>query len=346
MTRYTKLFTIVAIGCLAVFLIFYFLLKTKLSNESVEAFARYPANTYPELLFQHDVAENIFEISGYDSTGIYLRTSKPGKFIKASLQGDSIEVIDCATGNPYFSTNKFHSHYLEGEMFFIATKAHNDFNHVLVNNEPLCHEVTLPNAISRTLLLKNDILIARGISGASQTQTLQKINLRGGAILEEYSFHDDYQDAGLLQDGVFSHDTYTSTIAYTFLYQNGFLCLDTNLKLKYAAKTIDQKEGIGARVIKTGSAYTYEGVPERVTSMTAAFKGTLYLGSELYASNDSLASGSGMLPIDTYNLTTGEYKGSFYLKQDKGERIRKILINSDLLLASTRTKITMYRLVH
>jgi hypothetical protein len=346
MTRSTKLFAIATIGCLLFFLIFYFLLKMKLSAEPVEAFTRYPAKAYPELLFQHDVTEDIFDISGCDSTGIYLRTSKPGKFIKAPFQGDSIEIIDCATVNPYFSTNKFHSHYLEGEMFFIATTAHNDFNHVLINNEPICHEVTLPNAISRTLLLKNDILIARGISGAGKTQTLQKINLKDGAALQEYSFHDDYQDAGLLQDGVFSYDPYTSTITYAFLYQNGFLSLDTNLKLKYAAKTIDQREGIGARVTKTGSAYTYEGVPERVTSMTTAFKGTLYIGSNIYASNDSLASGSGMLPIDTYALTTGQYKGSFYLKQDKGERIRKILIHSDLLLACTRTKIIMYGLVH
>jgi len=145
-----------------------------------------------------------------------------------------------------------------------------------------------------------------------------RLNRKGPAI--EGQFNERKGEGVFATDGILYYDSVTHLACYTYFYQNGFICMDTNLNVKLTARTIDTLTKREIKVAHVGSSYTMNQPPQFVNSLGAVAGGHLFLQSMLQADNEYSLDFTENAVIDVYNLINGSYKGSFYVPPYKGKK--------------------------
>ncbi|HVU95410.1 MAG TPA: hypothetical protein VHE34_09305 [Puia sp.] len=142
-------------------------------------------------------------------------------------------------------------------------------------------------------------------------------------------------------DGIFCTDGYlhaqpdSNRLIYIYSYRNQWICLDTNLNIRYKARTIDTisrvKFSVGS--IPSQHALTLSSPPTFVNQQSCINGNYLFVHSALRADNDERDLYEMSSPIDVYSLIDGKYLLSFYLPDYRKHKIRDFRVFGNTLVA-------------
>lgn len=170
---------------------------------------------------------------------------------------------------------------------------------------------------------------------------LNKIALSVKASISNKYMLPKQVDGVFCADGSLDYDRESASLLYMYYYRGTFLCLDTNLKLKYKAKTIDTvttaKIKLGSYKMnmngKTVTKKTQMTPPDLVCRRLSVDENSIYIVSGLKADNENPESFFKNEPIDVYALKDGKYLHSFYLPKYRGLQLRQFKVKGNYIIA-------------
>jgi hypothetical protein len=171
-----------------------------------------------------------------------------------------------------------------------------------------------------------------------------KLNLKKKHSTIEDHFSERNVESLFANDGLLYYDSTTHLACYTYIYQNGFICMDTNLNLKLTARTIDTLTKREIKVAHVESSYTMKQPPQIVNYVGAVAAGNLFLQSMLQADNEYSLDFTENAVIDVYNLINGSYKGSFYIPPFNGKKPHQFHVIDKTLYAVYGKTVILYDL--
>lgn len=192
-------------------------------------------------------------------------------------------------------------------------------------------------------------LVLRGFDSTRKEQLLYKIDKTTGSIIGKADLFGATNDGGFSTDGMLKFDNSTQQVIYIQYYKNTFFCLDTNLNLRYSGKTIDTTNSTlmeAKRIEHEQRGGIISKNPLRQLFRIATVNnGTLFIASKLQANNDDATDRQHNQVIDTYNLITGNYTGSFYLPQSQEDgRLKDLWIKNGQAIALYDKNLVVYKI--
>jgi hypothetical protein len=192
--------------------------------------------------------------------------------------------------------------------------------------------------------ISNSSLVSRSKQyQANQMQrSLKKVVLNKYATESANYNFDEPSSEIFSSDGWLHFDKQHSKLVYMFYYTGKFICLDTNLKVLYNAKTIDtivvpriktrklvtqQKDG---SVIRSTIQTNLGGV---VNQYMTTYNGHIFILSKIKSNNENSTKAKNGRAIDTYSLLDGHYLYSFYIPDYRGLKLRSFYVEKNALTA-------------
>lgn len=188
-------------------------------------------------------------------------------------------------------------------------------------------------------LLSPGSIIVNGYEAAIGQKSVQKVWLRNKPYVDNsQSYAHAMQAAGNFSiDGFITINRKENAVLFTYYYRNQFVCLDTNLNLRYMGKTIDTnalaKLKVEALQVKGKMVRTVTGIPAIVNKRAYSDGGFIYIQAGLKADNESLMPFEEPITIDVYRLATGVYSHSLHLPEYKSEALTGFALRGNMLIA-------------
>lgn len=196
----------------------------------------------------------------------------------------------------------------------------------------------------KSLQLSDSLIVIRGFEAGNSRPFFIRINTRNGArrksdVLSERA------DAGFSSDGILCADAKKVHVFYIPYFENGIYCMDGEMKLKYKRPTIDTIFDSNIQVTRRGSGdmqKLYASAPRaKVNKRAFANERLLFIESDLRADNEDENAFRQYPVLDTYELETGMYAGSFYIPVDKG-KVLSYYISGEQLYVLSRDELALY----
>ena len=291
---------------------------------------------------QVTVPVNLIKLIGIQSGKIYFQEENANEILSTNASLDSLQTIKLNVtieDKPGFTVRMFlqdHHLYLAcGNAPAIITydlESQNVFNHVL------------PERFNQETMFSTDHFILRARDRALQSHRFIKIDLNKKNSIKEDDFSDRKQIGGFVTSGMLYYDTATKQVCYTYFYQNGFICMDSNLNLTLKARTIDTITHQNIKVARVGSSLTLNQPPQLLNYDGCVADGKLFLRSRLKADNEHELDFNENSIIDVYSLKNGGYKGSFYLPAYEGKKAHQFQVINHQLYALYGRTVVLYDL--
>lgn len=202
-----------------------------------------------------------------------------------------------------------------------------------------------PGPYSNAEALGNNEFILRKLIPEITDQLFVKT--MSDSLVKEDHLSELHMDGGMCTDGLLHYDHSTHLFTYLHYYNNQYIIFDSTLQYKNSGHTIDTfshfRFELSDKIAETKHVFTSQGPDKMINMASCVYKGILYVHSVLKADNDDAAAYKNNTVIDTYNLQTNKYTGSFYLPGNSGEKINKLLIYEDILLVQCKENIYTYR---
>jgi hypothetical protein len=183
-----------------------------------------------------------------------------------------------------------------------------------------CNTHVLPYFYSKETSFAKDGFILRANDRKTKDPVFVKLHLNRATERQEDRFSTKTGASNFATDGFLYYDAGSNLACYSYFYQNGFICMDTNLNLLVKARTIDTITKREIQVAHVGSSLTMKQPPVFVNSVVSLSAGTLYLQSMLKADNELPLDFAENTVIDAYSVTNGNYIASFYIPPYKGNK--------------------------
>lgn len=203
---------------------------------------------------------------------------------------------------------------------------------------------TVKNYYNQEAIFLPEQFIVRAKDLTTQSHRFVKLNLQQQDVIAEDHFSDRKIIGGFKTAGILYYDTATQQACYTYLYQNGFICMDTNLNLTLKARTIDTITNREVKIARVASSLTMKQPPQEVNYIGDVFAGRLFLQSMLKADNEYELDFTENTVVDIYGLKTGAYAGSFYIPAYKGHKALHFKVIDNNLYALYGKTIVLYDL--
>ncbi|TCC88647.1 hypothetical protein EZ428_18595 [Pedobacter frigiditerrae] len=201
--------------------------------------------------------------------------------------------------------------------------------------------------ISKTTIIARQSSLKNGLP----SRRLTKISY--WKALTENNFDLDKQvDAYFSNDGILRNG-YNGSLTYSYFYRGQFLCLDTNLRLLYRAKTIDTVSF--ARIkLKKLTRKTVNGIQSRITQAKPPIlvnrnlvldNGFVFILSALKADNENWSNFNNNQVIDRYSLVNGRYQYSFYIPRYNGIKPQDLSIHGNSIIGIYGNLLVAYTII-
>ncbi|AEW00389.1 hypothetical protein A4D02_23975 [Niastella koreensis] len=230
--------------------------------------------------------------------------------------------------------------YLNGAHVYLSCK---NFPEIIDYNldSGTANPYVLKSFYSKEVPYSKDQFIIRLIDKNSKDPVFIKLDIKNENSKQVDHFSEKNGEGNFPTDGILYYDSTTHLGCYTHFYQNGFICMDTNLNLTLKARTIDTLTKRQVKVAHVGHSSTMKDPPQYVNMVATVAKGNLYLQSMLQADNEFPLDFEENSAIDIYSLTTGAYKGSFYIPAFKGRKTYEFhIIDNNLIALYGKTVVT------
>lgn len=206
------------------------------------------------------------------------------------------------------------------------------------------YHADLINSSSFLIMTKKSIL---GIN----RRILKKVNLNGkttGLYMPEK------QKEGIFSnDGQFKYDKVSNKLIYMFCYRGEFVCLDSNMKIIYKAKTIDtvRNADLETKLIKEPFKDSIQidkiiiSKPPLIINRTMSITSSkIYINSNLKADNEDYDKFRRSQVIDIYESKDGQYAGSFYISKFGARRITEFRVYNNIIVAIYQKSLVIYEI--
>ncbi|MBO9202953.1 MULTISPECIES: hypothetical protein [Niastella] len=260
----------------------------------------------------------IYRIAGSRAGKLYLQGNNPYLVYTTNLSLDSVTSIPLSIP-PDKKISSGTRQYLNGQHLYISCRnlpgiIDYDLNAQQSNNH------ILPYYYSKEACFSEDRFILRAKDRKTKDPVFVKIDLNIPNARQEDHFSEKKDNSIFSTDGILYYDSTTHLACYTYFYQNGFICMDTNLNVIVKGKTIDTITKREIAVAHVGSSVTMKQPPQFVNDIGAVAEGKLFLRSMLKADNELPLDFAENTVIDAYSVTNGNYIASFYIPPFKGSK--------------------------
>jgi len=293
------------------------------------------------------VIEPIWKLAGLTDTKIYLGHQKYVQHIKeininghepnfSVIVGDSFQKTSLFRGNlsidsPFFFINdSFVSKFFKGSTVDLSA-----------------HEYTMPKLrFDRSVPLRSGNLIIR-LNDRKEGLIIGKVSAGTNSLLLNRNLLKGQGDNYFSKDGILTGDPVSGNIAYVYLYRNAFVVIDSNLKKKFDAKTIDTISKAKIQLGSNGQDRISMSTPSfRVNRNSCVWKSYLFIQSGLKADNENIEDFNSGYTIDVYDLNQfGKYQYSFHLEGEEGSKLREFRVRGNLVIALFDRKIKIYNIL-
>ncbi|SFP01732.1 hypothetical protein SAMN05428949_7188 [Chitinophaga sp. YR627] len=214
-----------------------------------------------------------------------------------------------------------------------------------VTHQPGIDSIKLsPAPFIKSLMLSDSLIVIRGFEAGSARPFFIRINTRSGLRLKS-DVLSERSDAGFSSDGILCADAKKKQLFYIPYFENGIYCIDGEMKLKYKQPTIDTVFNSNVQITQRGSGgmqKLYASAPRaKVNKRAFANDRLLFIESDLRADNEDENAFRQYPVLDTYDLETGTYTGSFYIPVDK-RQVLSYHISGEQLYVLSRDELTLY----
>ncbi|HVW96698.1 MAG TPA: hypothetical protein VHA56_12080 [Mucilaginibacter sp.] len=254
--------------------------------------------------------EEIKDFSALGSNEILLKTGERNTLVSLDMNLRQLQNGLLSLGPNTGTNSKFAWDFNDNTLCVFNYKKHliTSYN---VRTKALMDRM-VPGVFTRATVISDSSVVIRCLDSNTRYQVFKKLNLKNGDILMEKDISPKVNDAGMATDGQLHYDKSTNTIVFTYYYGNGFLCIDSNMFLKYKGRTIDTTKTFHAH-ISHGKVYTHIDPPDYINLNSCAENGILYIQSALQSDDESNDSFNENSVIDMYRIKDGQYIGSFLI---------------------------------
>jgi hypothetical protein len=315
---------------------------SKNTNEKKNGFKRLLLTTVLKTRKQVTFPSDISRIIGSQPGAIYFQDNTPYTAHRTTLDLDSLKTINLPIAT-YVKNNSSIRMFLNGRHIYIACR---NLPGILDYNldSGSVDSYVLEKFYGKETNFAKDQFILKTIEPKTNDAIFVKINLKKAHPAIEDHFSERSGGSVFATDGMLFYDSTTHMACYTYFYQNGFICMDTNLNLKLTARTIDTITKREIKVAHVGSSYTLKQPPQFVNNLGAVAAGNLFLQSMLQADNEYSLDFTENAVIDVYNLINGFYKGSFYIPPYNGKKPHQFHVIEKTLYAIYGKTVILYDL--
>jgi hypothetical protein len=268
---------------------------------------------------QQTFPSTIYRISGSRAGKLYLQSDNPYTVYTTTLSLDSLTSIPLAIP-PEKKINAGTRHFLYGRHLYISSRNLPGIIDYDLDSQKSSNHI-LPYYYTKDACFSEDQFILRANDRKTKDPLFVKINLKTPTVREEDHFSEKTGTSIFPTDGILYFDTATHLACYTYFYQNGFICMDTNLHVIVKGKTIDTVTKREIKVARVGSSLTMKQPPQFVNDLGAVAEGKLFLQSMLKADNELPLDFAENTVIDAYSVTNGNYIASFYIPPYNGNKL-------------------------
>jgi hypothetical protein len=229
--------------------------------------------------------------------------------------------------------------------------------YVIDGSLPLFLQGTLPeNKLSPEALTHRRFTLSIPLSSASLIvrcyDTVQKQNVLAkealvpGASVRQVGILQKQVDGIFCTDGMFSYNDSLNKIIYIYYYRNEFICMDSELRISYHAKTIDTNSVAKIKVADIASEkMTMLSSPSLLINKKCCISGNrLFVCSGLCSTNESTVSFDRSSVVDVYSVGEGKYRYSFYIPDFAGKKIKDFRVHDSTIIALYDHYLVTYRL--
>ncbi|OQP64114.1 hypothetical protein A3860_22165 [Niastella vici] len=285
---------------------------------------------------------SVSRIIGLQPDAIYFQDNTPYAVHRTNADLDSLKTLTIPIP-PYVKANSSIRMFVRGRHLYIACRnlpGILDYNLDSGNVD----RYGLEKFFGKETNFAKDQFILKTIEPKTNDAIFVKIDLKSKYPAIEDHFTERNKQNAFATDGMLYYDSTTHLACYTYFYQNGFICMDTNLNLKLTARTIDTLTKREIKVAHVGSSYTMKQPPQFVNNLGAVAAGKLFLESMLQADNEYSLDFTENAVIDVYNLINGSYKGSFYIPPYQGKKPHQFHVINKTLYAIYSNTVILYDL--
>ncbi|HUP12942.1 MAG TPA: hypothetical protein VM187_12035 [Niastella sp.] len=273
---------------------------------------------------------------------LYFQEDKPYEIYSTNQNLDSVQTIKLPIA-PDKDLGRNIYMFMKDQLIYIACRNMPGFLIYDLSSGSLDYH-TVKNYYNQEAIFSPDEFIVRAKDYKTQSHRFIKFNLQQKDSMREDHFSDRKIIGGFKTAGALYYDTATQQACYTYLYQNGFICMDTSLNLTLKARTIDTVTNREIKVARVGSSLTMKQPPQEINDIGDVFAGRLFLQSMLKADNEYELDFAENSVVDIYNLRTGAYAGSFYIPAYKGQKALHFKVIDNKLYALYGKTIVLYDL--
>jgi len=303
----------------------------KNTNEKKNGFKRRLLTTTLKTRKQVTLPVSVSRIIGAQRGAIYFQDNTSYAVHRVTPDLDSLKTITLPIAS-YVKPNSSNQMFLTDRHIYITCKNLPGILDYNLDSESVASHV-LEKFFGKETNFAKDQFILKTIDPKTNDAPFVKLNLKKEYPVIEDRFSEKNGAGVFASDGLLYYDSTTHLACYTYFYQNGFICMDTNLNLKLTARTIDTITKREIKIAHVGSSYTMKQPPQFVNSLGAVAGGNLFLQSMLQADNEYSLDFTENAVIDVYKLINGSYKGSFYIPPYGGKKPRQFHVIDKTLYA-------------
>jgi hypothetical protein len=260
----------------------------------------------------------IYRIAGSRAGKLYLQGKNPYVVYATTLSLDSLTSIPLSI-SPEKKLSSGTRQYLDGRHLYIACRNLPGIIDYDLDSQKSNNHI-LPYYYNKEAFFSKNRFILRTTDRKTKDPLFIKINLNNPTARQEDHFSEKKGASIFPTDGILYYDSTTHLACYTYFYQNGFICMDTNLNVIVKGKTIDTVTKREITVAHVGSSLTMKQPPQFVNDLGAVAEGKLFLQSMLKADNELPLDFAENTVIDAYSVANGNYIASFYIPPYKGNK--------------------------
>jgi hypothetical protein len=315
---------------------------SKNTTDKKNGFTRRLLPTALQLQKQITLPITVNRIVGAQFGKLYLQGNNPYEVYSTNLSLDSLITLPISIP-PDKKIKTGTRLFLEGRHLYISCRnwpAIIDYD--LVSQQSSTHVV--PYYYSKEARVSKDLFIVRASDRKTNDAVFVKLNMNATGVRLEDHFSTKEGNSIFSTDGILYYDAAAHLACYTYFYQNGFICMDTNLNLLVKARTIDTITKRETKIARVGHSLTMNQPPAMVNNMGAVSDGKLYLQSMLKADNELPLDFAENTVIDAYSVTNGNYIASFYIPPYKGYKPYQFTVIDKKLYAVYGKTVVVYDL--
>jgi hypothetical protein len=195
---------------------------------------------------------------------------------------------------------------------------------------------------TKSFQLSDDYIVTRGFKPKEFKQSFKTINLKNNKVINDQQIINDIGDGGFADDGTFCFDSTNQVILYVEYFRNKITALTPNLETIFTANTIDTISSNQIQIEKKNFKVNSTTPRVLVNKYATAYKGLLFINSQLRADNENLNTFRENIVIDVYEVKNGKYLGSFYIPNPKNKHFYGCSFNGNFLITLFEKNVSIY----